>query len=706
VVSSARISVEADNTSTNSIEGSDLSTDGNRIRAMSQSNSVLNVLAANGTTVANDASNDPAAALSGQGNIVLEQTSFALASRQESSVDVSSAVLGAVIGVDAGVALGDPLTGSITGSNLTADTNVIAAETRGNSAVNAAVTDFVQNAGQATVANSQIAGDDPEGLGVTPLTYDAQVTGVAIGVITSVDGAVADSAFSASNNGIFATSIANGATSSLDARGTNVVMRNGDNLTEVDPAAGSLTSDASLAVLNMQGVADLSAPPVNVQAGIEGAAITVGADGLFDSGSVATDGNGIIATAIEHDGLNTLAITASANIDAQGVDDETPGASVASIQTISEGSSVTASTSGALIAAIVDDPRSDLSFAASASGNEISANALGGTAVNWLQATAGAEINNPQASSPLVGDGATTTHALDAGFNVLNVQQGAASTFAASVSLAGIAAGGAEDYLNDSVVVDGNLVIAGAQGFGSNNILALDAGSSSDATGAVMNVQSLEDSGVTANVETVAIATGNLDEGAEFTSLSVSGNVVDALAGGNSAFNGLSTSADASLQESSGTGAIVDPSAVNPISVTGADYAVLNSQAVTNGTISASVGTVGIGIDGLEATTGVNNSALNVDGNEVVAAASGSDAINSLALSTGTFAHPSSSVANLQVATGTSIGATVDGVAVGIGGVGTTIGATSTNSSFSVRGNVIGASSMGNSAINSLTSGN
>jgi hypothetical protein len=43
-------------------------------------------------------------------------------------------------------------------------------------------------------------------------------------------------------------------------------------------------------------------------------------------------------------------------------------------------------------------------------------------------------------------------------------------------------------------------------------------------------------------------------------------------------------------------------------------------------------------------------------------------------------------------------------VAIGIGTGGGLIGATSSNSTFTVRGNSIGASVTGNSAVNSLTS--
>jgi hypothetical protein len=109
-------------------------------------------------------------------------------------------------------------------------------------------------------------------------------------------------------------------------------------------------------------------------------------------------------------------------------------------------------------------------------------------------------------------------------------------------------------------------------------------------------------------------------------------------------------------------------------------------------------------MDGFEETTGVNNSALNVEGNQVLASAVGNSATNTLVLNTGTYEYPSASISNLQSNTNTTISASVDGAAIGIGGI-LTLNAASTNSSFTVRGNSIGASAIGNSAVNTLRAG-
>jgi hypothetical protein len=79
------------------------------------------------------------------------------------------------------------------------------------------------------------------------------------------------------------------------------------------------------------------------------------------------------------------------------------------------------------------------------------------------------------------------------------------------------------------------------------------------------------------------------------------------------------------------------------------------------------------------------------------------NATNELVLNTGTFQHPSALVANLQSTSGTTISATATGVQIGIGLGGGTIDASSSNSSLSVTGNRIGATAIGNNAVNRVT---
>ncbi len=284
------------------------------------------------------------------------------------------------------------------------------------------------------------------------------------------------------------------------------------------------------------------------------------------------------------------------------------------------------------------------------------------------------------------------------------MQFGDGATMSATVNNSYISASAAEDYNNDAVMVEDNLVQAEARGFTSINVLSLNAGSSSNAMAALANVQQLDSSTVSASIDNVGIFTGNLDEGATSSSLTVDGNIVEAVSGANRSSNLLITTAGATLQESSGAGVTIDPGATSRVAFTGADYALINDQRTDNVTVSSTIRDVDIGIDGLNETTGVDFSALSVQDNEVRAVATGNDAVNQLVLNTGTFQHPSAAIGNSQSNDGTTITASVTNTVIGIG-ESLTLNANSTNSSFRVRGNSIGATAIGNSAINVISSG-
>ncbi|MEN3951295.1 hypothetical protein [Iodidimonas sp. SYSU 1G8] len=690
IIDDATIAVDVNRNDTTDLVASNLSVDGNAVRAISRANNVSNTLTSSGTTVANSAPQDQLTTVDGD-EIIVDQTAFTVASRQVNSVDVSSTIIGTAISVEAGSVFGGALDDEIIGSSLTANSNVVVAEARGNDAVNSMALNYTQNEASAVVANLQLAD--------APVTYSASNNGTFITVLTDSEN-VENGSFTASGNAVASLASANRATNVLNSGGTNVEFRNGDNLTVYDPAGGpDVGTDASLSVVNVQGNLDT---PVAVNAEVNGTLIGAIVAGDVTSGSVSADNNLILAQAAQHNATNTLNITASANINSNPVDDRTPGASVVSLQSIGDGSVTDASVFLAGITAIADDTRSDGSVALSAVGNDIMATAIGATANNMLRATAEASISANAPYSQALGG--TDPTEIQAGFSVLNAQLADNASFTASIAGAAIVAGGLEDYSFDAVTVSDNVVQAEARGLLATNALVLTAGSSSDATGVVANLQVQTSSEILADVTGVAILTGNIDEGAENSALIVGGNAVNAIATANRATNVLLSSAGATLQESSGAGSVIDPTASSPVTVTGTDYAVLNVQSTDGNTVSADISLVGIGIDGLQDTTGVNNSALSVEGNQVQATAIGNEAINNLVLNTGTFQHPSAGISNLQTNNGTTVSASVDGVAIGIGGV-ATINAASNNSSLTVRGNSVGATAIGNSATNVLRSG-
>ncbi|MEN3974503.1 hypothetical protein [Emcibacter sp. SYSU 3D8] len=711
-IADVNFTLDANDNATSSIDSSDLSVDGNTVRALARINNVVNTLDASGTSLENSEAENPILAITEDGVIVQQDTSMSLASRQVSSVGVSTTINNTQLEVLAGGASLPPfyigngdLVGDINDSSISADSNLVVAESRGSDGFNTLSLDYIVNEAQAFLSNLQYSDED--------VVYDSSVDATEIVVLANVDGSINDSSFSANGNAVAALSSGNRATNDLNSDGTNVVFRNSNNVLNYDPtntlnAPNGDDADvdvrSSLAVVNVQGDPGDVFSEVDVDSSVTNTLIGVISNGIFDSGSIAADNNLVLASSIQHSASNSLNITASANITAAGIADNTPGASVLSLQTIGDGSDTTALVDGTGIVAVADDPRGAGSFTASANSNEIRGQAIGGSVVNSLTAVAGASINaGAGGSSPITG-GTDPTIQLDAAFNVLNMQFGDGATMIATVNNSYISAAAAEDYNNDAVTVEDNLVQAEARGFTSINVLSLDAGSSSNAMAALANVQELASSTVSASIDNVGIFTGNLDEGATDSSLTVDNNIVEAVSGANRSSNLLITSAGATLQESSGAGVTIDPGAASRVAVTGADYALVNDQRTDNVTVSSTIRDVDIGIDGLNETTGVDFSALNVQGNEVRAIATGNEAVNQLVLNTGTFQHPSSVIGNSQSNDGTTVTASVTNTVIGIG-ENLTLNANSNNSSFTVRGNSIGATAIGNSSINVLRAG-
>ena len=704
--------LDANDNATSSIDSSDLSVDDNSIRALARINNVVNTLDASGTSLENPEAENPILAVTEGGIIVQQDTSVSLASRQVSSVGVSTSISNTQLEMLAGGASLPPfyfgngdLVGDINDSSISADSNLVVAESRGSDGFSTLSLDYIDNEAQAFLSNLQYADEY--------VLYDSAVDGTQIVVLANVDGSINDSSFTANGNAVAALSSGNRATNDLNSDGTNVVFRNSNNVLNYDPTntANAPNGDdadvdvrSSLAVVNVQGDPGDVLAQVDVDADVTDTLIGVISNGIFDSGSIAADDNLVLASSIQHSAANSLNISASANIAANAAGNSTPGASVLSLQTIDDGSDTTALVESTGIVAVADDPRGGGSFTASASDNEIRGQAIGGSATNSLIAVAGASIEAGAGSSSPITGGTDPTIQLDAGFNVLNMQFGDGATMSATVNNSYISASAAEDYNNDAVMVEDNLVQAEARGFTSINVLSLNAGSSSNVMAALANVQQLDSSTVSASIDNVGIFTGNLDEGATSSSLTVDGNIVEAVSGANRSSNLLITTAGATLQESSGAGVTIDPGATSRVAVTGADYALINDQRTDNVTVSSTIRDVDIGIDGLNETTGVDFSALSVQDNEVRAVATGNDAVNQLVLNTGTFQHPSAAIGNSQSNDGTTITASVTNTVIGIG-ESLTLNANSTNSSFRVRGNSIGATAIGNSAINVISSG-
>jgi hypothetical protein len=285
-------------------------------------------------------------------------------------------------------------------------------------------------------------------------------------------------------------------------------------------------------------------------------------------------------------------------------------------------------------------------------------------------------VNNGQASSGLAT--ASATGSVNADIVASDIDQGTAVSAS-------------------TVLLGGNVTAAEARGNNASNQLVLDAASNLGATGAVLNAQTRSiDGGVSAtatgSVNLTALAALDTGRAAFQSSLGVTDNVTQAIASANSATNTLTASAGAGYSGSlAGIGSGFSSETSGSVD---AAYGVLNGQmndASVTARASANYGVAMVG--------GVNGSALNASGNQVLASAVGNTASNSLVLSALAGDNPSAGISSTQVNTG-PITAMVTGTSVSL--TGGTLGEGIVGSSLGVRGNTISAGATGNSVVNSI----
>jgi hypothetical protein len=720
------VGVTVDVTGVDGIANSQVSVDDNSIRTLARVNNASNVLSVTGTTY-EPAAGGTSPAIQAQGvpggaSLDASNYAFGIASYQLNGTDVNSTV------TDGFATLQAQGPASVTGSALSVDGNTFVAEARGNDNSNQASVAYTTNYVSAFVANVQEGDDGREGtLGDSNTLITATATGNSIGI--DADAATENfdkSSISVSGNAIAGLASANRALiNSLEVDGTNVYSGSGDitPFASIDPAnAGTadVTVNSDMGVLNVQGAPSVTADQTeDVVALVDGNTLNAIIDQV-DTGSVTVDNNLVLGQGVIHSATNLLGVGVDYSFNSAGqlvISDlghntNISGAtgSVLSQQIVTAGSSVNVDVTSTTIETDVQSIAGTGAVGASISGNQVRGEGIGATSTNRLDAVTGASITGVVGTpAPVLGD-LTSGNPLtvNADFNILNYQAGEPD-IDTDVLGTNILMDLHSKLSGDAVTMEGNVINASATGFNTSNVMVLDAGSSSDSTGNVANRQDQDNASITASTATSVISATSrtaADSGAENSSTLVEDNRVGASANGNVALNALFVSADASLQESSGAGATINPGVAQTIAVTNSDYSVLNWQSIDStadsGIISATNTDTTITIDDFSGSTGVDNSSLAVNGNQVTASAVGNSAVNSLVLNTGTFQHPSASIASLQSNNGVSISATVSGATVGIGDA-ANLNANSTNSSFSVRGNSIGATAIGNSGSNSIT---
>ena len=660
------------------ITNSHLSVDGNSDTAFSRVNNVSNTLTATGTAFVAPTSAKSTAILDSpsDGDIRLKFTSFASASRQENALDVSAKASSTFVWLHSAAS-------SVTGSTLTVDNNLVNAEAYGNDSQNVLTLDYGVNQAQGFIANQQASTDaDPT------LTVN---NGGTLIQLTNDKGPATATSFSMSGNHMLGIAGTNQTDNLLTSKGTDVTGGSGiAPLITLDTTTGEMIGKADLGVFNAQGgvtTADTATDTISVNMGVT---FLSGAFGAINSGSLAIDNNLMLAQGIIHSASNGLDIDAKAVVGSLG-------AIVASQQIVTTGSkiSVTGDTNG--VSSTIASLSNAGAVSVDVSGNQIGRLAIGGTATNTLDVKAGASLTGSVAApTPSIG---ATSLALNADFDIANEQLSKASSIVASTGGNFISVIDAAGMNGDSLKVDNNLIQSQAFGFVSENVIRL-AAASSDATASVANHQLIDGTAISSSA---GGSIYGMTKQAAGSTIEVSGNKILTNTVANTAVNGLVTSGKATLQESNGAGATINP-AGTPVSVTGAAYTVLNWQETAAGTsLTSTVSGQYIGADFASNGTGVNDSSVAVSGNMAQAQAVANDATNVLVLNSGTFQHPSAAIASLQTTSDTTVSATVSGVSIGIG-LTSLINASSNNSSFSVTGNAVGASAIGNSGVNIIRS--
>ena len=446
----------------NSLAASPVAVTGNSLLAQAGRNSASNSLAATGSAV----NGSPAGIFS---------TSFNVISGQEAQGDVTAANTAGTVGVSAATANGSAL--SIAGNKVVADANSnTVTNTLGLAALGTLNTDgIVDNSQQASGAQ-----------------VSATVATTAIGVVST--NSLANSPIAVTGN-------------TLDAKASRNIATN------------SLTAGA--ATLNGSGPSGFQVNSDQSGSGNVNATNTLGLIGALQKNasgtSLSVSGNTAASSANVNIASNSLALNALSALNNK--------AQVSNLQTASDGV-VTATTGGTSagsratvgVASLIAGGNALDASPVTVSGNTLSAQGGGNTALNALEAIAVGSIGG----------------SLNPTFAVLNNQSNYAS-INTTVQFANIGAT-ASSFVNTSASVQSNIVLASGYGNSASNSIGLSALSSGQnlASASVSNTQS-NSASVSSMVKGVTI--GVIGGGASGGSSTITGNAITAQAIGNSASN-------------------------------------------------------------------------------------------------------------------------------------------------------------------------
>jgi hypothetical protein len=544
--------------------------------------------------------------------------------------------------------------GGVYGSNVTVSDNRNLAEARSNNAVN----------GVALVGFSSLNA----GAGLLNTQESSNEVSATTGGSTSIRGGfmgVIETTLALTGNATQATAIGNSADNgisvqSVDLQGTTSIMPTWG-FGEGIESQGGIASSARFAVGNVQ----FSQGVVQARSTASHAIDLQG--GLFLGGSAAVTGNTLAGIAQANSANNVLSLSATHA--------EATGGAISSQQNAASRVSATAEASADGGAFHVRAGHA-LEAQLSVTDNRVRASAGQNEAFNQQTVHVGSIA---AASGPVFGLELAMPVEPAPSFSVTNQQQGAGNVEA--LALPGQLGVGLGAVHGGSVAVTGNEVSAKANVNTASNALTLTAQGRLAVGGLVSNTQTTGDAPVSATVGSIQAPTlvGVTAADLNSTAAVVSGNVLNAVAGGNSGVNALNATGQTTQGASPG-------------------FQVLNTQtnaAAMNAAVrNASIGITANGMYYESQGLGMNGVHGAVQSNSVQAAGYGNTASNAIGLSApaaGTGA--SASLVNRQTNTA-GISTLVTGVNIGITATG------AHGSMGVVSGNSVSAQAVGNSSVN------
>jgi hypothetical protein len=265
--------------------------------------------------------------------------------------------------------IGTVLTGALTGS-ITADSNILVAQSRGN----------VADSAMSLTAGSSLSDDTQAVLASNQVRTGGAITAAQVGstegqIQITVGGAVTGSV-SASDNTVRSTGTANVAINAMTVTGTSGIdLLSTAGAASTGSAAGVMTTNAQYAVMNGQSNGSaVTSTLTNFQIGITESAAT------GNSGSLALNGNMMMADATGNSASNSLRLYS----DGSGTD---ASGSVSNFQTN------TAAMSAVVTAAEIVASTGGASGSVSVANNSIAASAVGNTATSVIS-TAGSTFTS------------------------------------------------------------------------------------------------------------------------------------------------------------------------------------------------------------------------------------------------------------------------------------------------------------------------